>query len=205
MPRSRRPKVGSLPSPERSPGADGFREADEGAQRFDRGVDKAGKPPVSTQADMAGKAPPVSSGAVGRGSRLIGAFSEEHASRLTGVSLRQLGYWDRTGLFRASYVREEPGAAFRRIYSFRDLVALRVLNELRNRHRVPMDHLRQVSAELARFPGDRWTARTLWVLGARVVWKNPDLGRKEEVVSKQAVCLFRCASPPRACAPPWPN
>jgi uncharacterized protein (DUF433 family) len=123
----------------------------------------------------------------GSASDAIGAFSEEHASKLTGLSLRQLRHWDRIGFFRASVVYDEPRVPYRRIYSFRDLVALRVLNDLRNVQKISIDHLRQVAEEFARLPGDRWTSRTLWVVDKKVVWRNPGIGRREEVVSRQAV------------------
>ena len=85
----------------------------------------------------------------GSASDAIGAFSEEHASKLTGLSLRQLRHWDRIGFFRASVVYDEPRVPYRRIYSFRDLVALRVLNDLRNVQKISIDHLRQVAEEFA--------------------------------------------------------
>ena len=34
---------------------------------------------------------------------VIAAFSEEHVSRLTGLSKTQLRYWDQTGFFTPSY------------------------------------------------------------------------------------------------------
>jgi DNA-binding transcriptional MerR regulator len=50
--------------------------------------------------------------------------------RLTGVSYRNLDYWATTGLVRAS-IRSAGGKGSRRVYSFGDLVALRVVKQLR--------------------------------------------------------------------------
>lgn len=50
--------------------------------------------------------------------------------RLTGISYRNLDYWARTGLVRAS-IRAAGGRGSRRLYAFQDLVALRVVSQLR--------------------------------------------------------------------------
>jgi DNA-binding transcriptional MerR regulator len=57
-------------------------------------------------------------------------FTAHQASRFTGCTARQLRYWDQIGLVRPS-IRQtggRPGVA--RMYSFRDLVALRVVKSL---------------------------------------------------------------------------
>jgi DNA-binding transcriptional MerR regulator len=56
-------------------------------------------------------------------------FSADTARRLTGVSYRQLDYWDRTGLVRPS-VRGAAGKGTRRVYSFQDVVELRVVSRM---------------------------------------------------------------------------
>src|SRR6266542_4605380 len=49
--------------------------------------------------------------------------------RLVGISYRQLDYWARTGLVTPS-VRDAGGSGTQRLYSFRDLVQLRVIRKL---------------------------------------------------------------------------
>src|SRR5437773_8103622 len=64
-----------------------------------------------------------------RGAALEG-FTAHQASRFTGCTARQLRYWDQIGLVRPS-IRQtggRPGVA--RMYSFRDLVALKVVKSL---------------------------------------------------------------------------
>jgi uncharacterized protein (DUF433 family) len=117
---------------------------------------------------------------------VIAAFSEEHAERLTGISAAQLRYWDRTRFYRPAY-RSGGHSAFSRIYSFRDIVALRVLHVLRNKHGVPLKHLREVGEKLHRYSDDYWTKVNLWVLNKRVVWEEPETKRPEDVMSKQTV------------------
>lgn len=118
---------------------------------------------------------------------IIGAFSEEHAERLTGVSRHQLKRWDRDGFFEPSYAFENRRAAYSRVYSFRDIVSLRVLNDLRNVKGVSRQHLREVSRKLAHLGDAKWTATTLYVLGKRVVFERPGTRVKEEIVSGQQV------------------
>jgi DNA-binding transcriptional MerR regulator len=49
--------------------------------------------------------------------------------KVVGISYRQLDYWARTGLVTPS-IREAGGSGTQRLYSFRDLVQLRVIKKL---------------------------------------------------------------------------
>ena len=49
--------------------------------------------------------------------------------RVVGISYRQLDYWARTGLVTPS-VRDAGGSGTQRLYSFQDLVQLRVIKKL---------------------------------------------------------------------------
>lgn len=118
---------------------------------------------------------------------VVGAFSEEHAAKLAGLSMGQLRAWHRTQFFVPSIDHGGSSLPFGRIYSFRDVVSLRVLGQLRNTLKVPMQHLRKVAEELSRFGNDKWTATTLYVLGKRVVFNDPQTKLRREVVSGQRV------------------
>jgi len=63
---------------------------------------------------------------------VISAFSEEDVERLTGVSVRQLRYWDGTGFFKPSLADDNRRWTFSRVYTFRDVVCLKILNTIRN-------------------------------------------------------------------------
>jgi uncharacterized protein (DUF433 family) len=119
--------------------------------------------------------------------KIISAFTEEQAERLTGVSRRQLGYWDRTGFFSPSMADENRRRPFSRLYSFRDLVSLQILNALRNESKVPLPHLREVKEKLARLGDDLWSRTVLYVLGRRVVIQSPDSDHKIDAVTGQGV------------------
>jgi DNA-binding transcriptional MerR regulator len=57
-------------------------------------------------------------------------FSAQQASKLTGCTQHQLRYWDRVDLVRPSIQGTGGRPGVRRLYSFRDLVALRVVRSL---------------------------------------------------------------------------
>jgi DNA-binding transcriptional MerR regulator len=53
-------------------------------------------------------------------------FSADVARRVVGITYRQLDYWDKTGLLRPT-IKQARGRGSRRVYSFEDLVELRVV------------------------------------------------------------------------------
>jgi uncharacterized protein (DUF433 family) len=120
-------------------------------------------------------------------SNVVAAFTEEQVERLTGLSKTQLRYWDRTGFFSPAYADDKPGLPYGRLYSFKNIVALRTLAMLRVQHNVPLQHLRRVAERLAHLRDDLWTQTKLWVLKREVVFENPETGLPEVVVSGQYV------------------
>ncbi len=57
-------------------------------------------------------------------------FTAQQASRLTACTAHQLRYWDRVGLVQPSVQSTGGRPGRRRLYAFRDLVALRVVKSL---------------------------------------------------------------------------
>lgn len=105
---------------------------------------------------------------------VIRAFSAFHVCRLTGLSLRQLSYWDDTEFFLPYYASENRRSPFSRVYSFEDLVGLRVIAILRNERKVPLQKLRKIAEELARYHSRPWSGLVLYVVGKGVYFKQPD-------------------------------
>jgi DNA-binding transcriptional MerR regulator/predicted RNase H-like HicB family nuclease len=56
-------------------------------------------------------------------------YNADAVRRLTGITYRQLDYWDRTGLVRPS-IRSAQGKGSRRVYSFQDLVEVGVVGKM---------------------------------------------------------------------------
>lgn len=115
------------------------------------------------------------------------AFTEEQVARLTGLTVAQLRYWDQTKFFVPSYADENRRVPYSRIYSFKDIAALRVIGVLRNQHNVSLQHLRDVSRELQDLSDHGWTKTTLYVLQKKIVFEEPDTGRLREIAGTQYV------------------
>ncbi len=73
-------------------------------------------------------------------------FSAADARRITGVTQRQLDYWDQQGLVVASLCSKR-GKGVERQYSYTDLVKLRVVSELR-RAGLSLQRIRKAIAKL---------------------------------------------------------
>lgn len=120
-------------------------------------------------------------------SNVVAAFTEEQVVHLTGISKGQLHYWDTTKFYRPSLAYENRRAASSRVYSFRDVVCLRVLNAIRNEADVPLPRLRRVKIRLQHLGEDLWAKITLYVLNRNVVFFNPETDSKEDVVTGQII------------------
>jgi uncharacterized protein (DUF433 family)/DNA-binding transcriptional MerR regulator len=118
---------------------------------------------------------------------VVSAFTVDEVERLTGVSKRQLGYWDKTDFFVPGLAFADGRRAYSRLYSFRDVVSLKVINALRNNSKVPLPHLREVKDKLRALGDEMWSKTTLYVLKKKVVFVNPETDAFEEVVSGQGV------------------
>ncbi len=119
--------------------------------------------------------------------KILAAFSEDQIERLTGISKRQLRYWDRTDFFKPQFAEENRRVAFSRVYSFADVISLRVLNVLRNQFNIPLQHLRQVAKDLPQMSEAKWGSTELFIFGRKVVFAETDTAAYREIVSKQYV------------------
>ena len=117
------------------------------------------------------------------GSGVITAYSEDQVARLTGISVDQLHYWDRTDFFCPEFGYAERRAAFSRVYSYLDLVSLKVIARLRGE--ASLQQLRLVKEKLVEIGPALWRGVELWVQKKKVVYVHPETGEPEEVVSGQ--------------------
>jgi uncharacterized protein (DUF433 family) len=97
------------------------------------------------------------------------AFTRDQVIELTGLSSRQLRYWQDTGFFAPSYA---PGSNF---YSFRDLVGLRTLAQLRAK-KVPLQALRKFGQWLSRKHEAPWSSLKFYVDGRDFYAGDPETG-----------------------------
>jgi uncharacterized protein (DUF433 family) len=105
------------------------------------------------------------------------AFQAEEVERLTKLPGTRLQKWARDFY---------PPAFGGGLYSFRDLVALRVLAALRLDHDVSRQELRRAGEYLRRYSDDPWSKLCVGVApkdkkrkGTRVAFKNPNTGQWE--------------------------
>jgi DNA-binding transcriptional MerR regulator len=75
-------------------------------------------------------------------------FSSPDVSRVVGITYRQLDYWARTGLAVPS-IRGAKGSGTQRVYSFEDIVRLRVIKRLLDAG-VNLERIRAALDEIAR-------------------------------------------------------
>ena len=103
----------------------------------------------------------------------IVAFTIDHIRRLTGLSLRQIRYWDDNGFFSPTLVDGHRKRAFGRIYSFRDLVGLRTIAILRKQHKIPLQELRRVGEWLRVHHDSPWSSLRFAIAGRTVLFFDP--------------------------------
>src|SRR5215211_7782715 len=120
---------------------------------------------------------------------ITSAFSADQVVRLTGLSMRQLAYWDKLGFFQPQYAAEDRKTPYSRIYSFKDVVGLRTLAILKTKYKCSLSHLQTVARELSSYSTAPWAEITLYVLKKRVQFKEPETGRVRGVVDGQYALL----------------
>ena len=117
------------------------------------------------------------------------AFTAEQVCKLTGLSKRQLRYWDDTGFFSPTTIEGARGRPFGRIYSFRDVVGLRVIGDLRNLRGIPLQELRKIGLWLQEQYEAPWSTLRFALNGRRVVFIEPTtaLPREASAGSQAAI------------------
>ncbi len=106
------------------------------------------------------------------------AFTADQVSRLTGLSERQLRYWDKSGFFNPEYGAEDRRRPYSRLYSFQYVVGLRTISTLLNHYHVPTHELRRVGAWLREHHDTPWASLRLYVGGRRVYFDDPATGAR---------------------------
>lgn len=100
-------------------------------------------------------------------------FSDEHVSRLTGLSKWQLRAWDRLGFFAPRFAFEDRFVPYSRIYSFKDVVGLRTIAVLMKEYHVSFQELQRVARELVKRGYDHWAELKLYVVKKQVHFRRP--------------------------------
>jgi DNA-binding transcriptional MerR regulator len=104
-----------------------------------------------------------------------GLFSAEQVCKLAAITERQLRHWARD-FYRPEHLLED-GGPFSHIYSFRDVVSLRTIGALRNKHRIPLPALRAAGAWLSERHDWPWSSLRFRVSGQGLYYLDPDSGQ----------------------------
>ena len=121
---------------------------------------------------------------------LAASFSTAQAARLTGLSARQLDYWDRQGFLHPS-LEQARGYGSARRYSFRDVVRLRVAGRLRAGG-FGLKRIRECVKTLERLDPSRAGIEDarLVILGASVVWVRTETELVDLLHQGQLMLVF---------------
>jgi uncharacterized protein (DUF433 family) len=119
------------------------------------------------------------------------AYSDRSAAEATGIPVERIRFWETTDALRPSIATGWRRSPWWRMYDFRDIVGLRVLHELRERHGVPLRELRRVGRYLAAHRDTPWSALGIAVSDRHVWFRDAAMGRFEPgpAAGKHAVTL----------------
>lgn len=102
------------------------------------------------------------------------ALTEAHVAGVTGLSIGQLRAWDRRGLFVPQLASQNRRIPFGRVYSFKDVVALRAIAILKRDYKISTQKLVKVAKQLEAMGFDHWTDVKLYVLKKEVSFQLPN-------------------------------
>ena len=103
-------------------------------------------------------------------------YPGKRAAEITGITYRQLDYWDRTDLVRPSQARA-TGSGSRRRYSYRDLLELRAVKSLLDAG-IRLELVREVFTYLTQHLDEDVTRVNLVISGSSVMVRTGE----EEIV-----------------------
>ena len=106
----------------------------------------------------------------------IVALDQDKVVRLVGVPKSTLNDWERKGIFRPSHIDPNPRTPYRRIYSFRDIVSLRALAQIRRQLGVSLSEIRNAGEYLSRFYESPWSELRFGVIDRKLVFRDPETG-----------------------------
>lgn len=89
-------------------------------------------------------------------------FRSPQVCAVVGITYRQLDYWDRSGLLGPS-LREASGSGTQRLYTFQDIVTLRVIKRLKDAG-TSLHKIRQAFDQLEAEVGQNWREKDITLL-----------------------------------------
>lgn len=103
----------------------------------------------------------------------------------------QLRYWYKTAVFRPEIIEGETGA-FKRAYTFHDIVGLRTVSILRNKYHAKLDNLREVERRLKSTPDIDWFNVVFYIgQGGKIYFDDPTTDTRVAIEPIGQTSLFK--------------
>jgi uncharacterized protein (DUF433 family) len=120
---------------------------------------------------------------------VIVALTEDHVSAITGLSKGQLRAWDKRGFFVPKFAYDDRRSAYSRIYSFKDVVGLKAIAELRQKHHISIKKLEAVARMMEQRGFEHWADIKLYVVKGEVHFREPASDEVESIADGQLAML----------------
>ena len=104
------------------------------------------------------------------------AYTTDQAALAANISSRRVRYWADSGVLVPSVLFDTGTSPRGALYSFPDVVGLRTLGILRDRHGLSLQSLRQASDFLRSHAERPWSELRLWVRGKDLLFRAPASG-----------------------------
>ena len=104
-----------------------------------------------------------------------GLFSADQVCNLAHITEKQLRHWATSDFYKPEHL-DEDGGPFSHIYSFRDVVSLRTIGILRNKHHIPLPALRRAGTWLSERHGTPWASLQFRISGKGLYYIDPSTG-----------------------------
>lgn len=104
---------------------------------------------------------------------IVMAFTADQISRLAGISVDRLRYWEKTDAFIPQRFKRLVSGPYTRIYTFQDLVSLRVIANLRVNHGIELQQLRTVSNYIIDYANHPWSSLAVRIFGRHLEFRDP--------------------------------
>lgn len=101
-------------------------------------------------------------------------FSLKTASELTGLTEDRIRYWIQTGVLQPSMHYEPTSRTHGHLFSFQDLVALRTLRNLRDKHKFSLQNLRRIGSWLSEHYGQPWSTLRFYTAGDELAFTDAE-------------------------------
>jgi uncharacterized protein (DUF433 family) len=110
-------------------------------------------------------------------------------SRIVGVSRSLLADWQRRGVFTSTYVNLTSESPSRRVYSFRDIVNIRALSQIRQQLGLPLAEVKRAGEYLAQHDTLPWSKLGIGIIDRKLIFRDPETNEWRDASSQDVLEL----------------